>query len=234
MVDQKDFFISYTAADRDWAEWIAWTLEESGYTTTIQAWDFGPGVDFILAMDLAAKECRQTLLVLSEDYLRSRFGAKEWAAALADDPDGRRRKLIPVRVRDCNVEGLLKTIVYIDCVGLTSSETKSKLLDALKPRLKPSKQPAFPGTAGTSAGSGSRAVPFPGSVPHRSLHVVGVADFAREHLLTNYRGLYPTSLSDLDAYASLFRNFIAESEWTGHAQLFRHLVGCVIRAPRPN
>ncbi len=29
-----DFFISYTQADRAWAEWIAWTLEEKGYTTT--------------------------------------------------------------------------------------------------------------------------------------------------------------------------------------------------------
>ncbi|MGA9350971.1 MAG: TIR domain-containing protein [Anaerolineae bacterium] len=26
----KDFFISYNSADRTWAEWIAWQLEE-GY-----------------------------------------------------------------------------------------------------------------------------------------------------------------------------------------------------------
>jgi len=31
-----DFFLSYTQADRDWAEWIAWILEEKGYTTIIQ------------------------------------------------------------------------------------------------------------------------------------------------------------------------------------------------------
>lgn len=28
----KDFFISYNSADRTWAEWIAWQLEEAGYT----------------------------------------------------------------------------------------------------------------------------------------------------------------------------------------------------------
>ena len=28
----KDFFISYNQADRAWAEWIAWILEEAGYT----------------------------------------------------------------------------------------------------------------------------------------------------------------------------------------------------------
>ena len=39
----KDFFISYNSADRQWAEWIAWQLEEAGYTTVLQAWDFRPG-----------------------------------------------------------------------------------------------------------------------------------------------------------------------------------------------
>jgi hypothetical protein len=36
----KDFFISYNSADKGWAEWIAWQLEEAGYTTILQAWDF--------------------------------------------------------------------------------------------------------------------------------------------------------------------------------------------------
>ncbi|MCK9895268.1 toll/interleukin-1 receptor domain-containing protein [Frankia sp. AgB32] len=32
-----DFFVSYTAQDEPWAVWIAWTLEEAGFTTLIQA-----------------------------------------------------------------------------------------------------------------------------------------------------------------------------------------------------
>ena len=32
-----DFFISYISVDRAWAEWIAWALEEAGYSTIIQA-----------------------------------------------------------------------------------------------------------------------------------------------------------------------------------------------------
>ena len=38
----KDFFISYTAADRAWAEWIAWQLEGAGYDVVLQAWDVAP------------------------------------------------------------------------------------------------------------------------------------------------------------------------------------------------
>jgi len=34
----KDFFVSYTANDEPWAEWIAWQLEQAGYSTVLQAW----------------------------------------------------------------------------------------------------------------------------------------------------------------------------------------------------
>jgi hypothetical protein len=32
----KDFFLSYNKADKNWADWIAWTLEARGYSTIIQ------------------------------------------------------------------------------------------------------------------------------------------------------------------------------------------------------
>jgi hypothetical protein len=51
----KDFFISYTRADRIWAEWVAWQPEEAGYTTIIQAWDFAPGGTFLSSMNSALK-----------------------------------------------------------------------------------------------------------------------------------------------------------------------------------
>jgi hypothetical protein len=31
----RDFFISYTAVNRSWAEWIAVQLEQAGYTTVL-------------------------------------------------------------------------------------------------------------------------------------------------------------------------------------------------------
>jgi hypothetical protein len=39
-------FISYTLTDQQWAEWIAWVLEEEGgYRVLVQAWDFVPGTN---------------------------------------------------------------------------------------------------------------------------------------------------------------------------------------------
>src|SRR5260221_6474534 len=97
-----EFFISYNHADRSWAEWVAWQLENTGHQTTIQAWDFRPGDNFVLAMQRATQECERTIAILSEDYLAALFTQPEWASAFAKDPTGIQRSLLPIRVHDCN------------------------------------------------------------------------------------------------------------------------------------
>jgi predicted ATPase len=59
---QSHFFISYTSADRVWAEWIAWQLEEAGYQVKIQAWDFSPGGNFVVEMQKATVECERDVI----------------------------------------------------------------------------------------------------------------------------------------------------------------------------
>ncbi len=97
---RRDFFISYTSVDRTWAEWIAWALEASGYTTIVQAWDFRPGTNFAQSMQVAAAQAERTIAVLSPDYLTSRFTQPEWQAAFAQDPTGEQGLLLPVQVRE--------------------------------------------------------------------------------------------------------------------------------------
>jgi TIR domain-containing protein len=143
-----DFFVSYTSADEAWAEWIAWTLEENGFKVVLQKWDFAAGSNFVLEMQNAAAQAKRTIAVLSPEYLAdSRFGAAEWAAAFATDPDGIKRTLVPVRVRPCAADGLLKAIVHGDLVGLNENQARQRLLASLSgARQKPAERPAFPGT----------------------------------------------------------------------------------------
>jgi hypothetical protein len=93
------FFVSYNKADKQWAEWIAWQLEEAGYNVFIQAWDIRPGANFVLAMQRATESADRTIAVLSPDYLQAKFTKPEWAAAFAQDPTGEQGLLVPVRVR---------------------------------------------------------------------------------------------------------------------------------------
>jgi hypothetical protein len=151
--EPADFFISYAGRDEGWAEWIAWTLNAEGYRCRFQKWDFRPGGDFIADMQDAAAHSERTLGVLSPDLLASDYAMMEIRAALATDPDGAKRKLLLVRVRDCKPEGLLAARAYTDVVGITSEEAaRVVLLGALKvDRAKPSGPVAFPG-----GGSGDR------------------------------------------------------------------------------
>src|SRR5688572_17933409 len=128
----KDFFISYNRADRSWAEWIAWHLEEVGYTTILRAWDFRPGSNFVLEMQQAATEAERTVAVLSPEYLASLFTQPEWAAAFAQDPTGDRGILVPVRVKQCDLQGLLSQTITIELVGLNEDAAKEELLSGVR------------------------------------------------------------------------------------------------------
>jgi len=161
----KDFFISYTHVDQQWAEWITWQLEEAGYTTILQAWDFHAGDNFVRNMDRATKQAERTIAVVSPDYFASNFTHSEWGAAFRRDPKGEQGLLVPVRVRPCDVEGLLGPIVYIDLVDQNEQVAQVTLLAKVKrERYKPTKAPAFPPAAAHTRPT------FPGALP-RSLRL---------------------------------------------------------------
>jgi hypothetical protein len=154
------FFVSYTGLDAEWAEWIAWALEEEGHSVKLQKWDFRPGANFVIEMQKAAAAADRTIAVLSPDYLKSSFATPEWAAALAQDPTGAKFKLVPVRVRKCNLDGLWKALIYIDLVDMDEATSKKRLIEGLNPgRAKPSQPPRFPGGMLAVPHAGA---PFPG------------------------------------------------------------------------
>lgn len=144
-----DIFVSYSPADERWASWLAWELEAAGFRTMLQAWDFVPGTNFIDFMDRGVSEAALVLAVLSNNYLRSRYGRMEWQAALRADPDNPVSKLVTVRLEDCQVDGLLSTITWVDLVGVTDPDharalVLTRISEALDGRAKPVSGPAFP------------------------------------------------------------------------------------------
>jgi len=86
-----------------------------------------------------------TIAVLSEAYLKSAYTQPEWAAAFAQDPTGKKRKLIPVRVAECPLKGILSQIIHIDLVNLGEQDAQRVLIDGLKPSGKPVGPVHFPG-----------------------------------------------------------------------------------------
>jgi len=153
----KDFFVSYTKADLAWAVWIAWQLEKAGYAVEIQAWDSQFGENFIKWMNEASKNCKRTIAVLSMAYFAGRFSEDEWTSAFYKE------KLLPIRIEDFQVEGLLGPLAYIDLVGTIEAEAKEKLLQYIKQdRKKPQSAPAFPDKRKHTVSQPKR---YPGTLP---------------------------------------------------------------------
>ena len=157
MVKKKDFFVSYNKADRFWAGGIREWLLGSGRTVIMQEPDFHPGSNFVIEMHEGLRGAKRMIGVLSPEYLASRFCSSEWAAKFAEDPIGSERLLIFVKVKECNVDGLLGPIVNIDLTGLSVDAAETKFFDELdklissarKAKAKPS------GTKNSEASSGS-------------------------------------------------------------------------------
>ncbi|MGI3226559.1 toll/interleukin-1 receptor domain-containing protein [Streptomyces sp. GTA36] len=145
----RDFFVSYTSADGDWANWIAWELEAAGFSVLVQEWDFVAGSNWQFAMDRGVTECARTVAVLTPAYVGSVYGRLEAHVAQGLDPLGVARRLIPVRVTPFAPGGLLSGVVYIDLVDLAPEDARRRLLDgvggARSGRAKPLAPPRFPG-----------------------------------------------------------------------------------------
>jgi hypothetical protein len=159
-VTDWDFFVSYQQDDREWAEWIAWQLEKAGHSVLFQGWDFVPGTNWIKLMQNGVSHSARVIVVLSPAYIGSVFGAAEWQAIWVHDPDGAGRRVIPVRVAECERPGLLAGIVSIDLFGVPEPKALQRLQDAIQRaldgRAKPLQPPSFPAAAGNTDDEASR------------------------------------------------------------------------------
>ena len=145
-------FISYAVADRVWAEWIAHQLEEAGYRITMQGRDFVPGANFVELIDRGLTQASVVVCVLSKAYQVSEFGRREWQAVYASRThgEGGRSRLLPVRVEDIPVDGLLASLTYVDLAHVADQDAARSLLlaqvnDSMAGRAVPAQRPQYPG-----------------------------------------------------------------------------------------
>jgi tetratricopeptide (TPR) repeat protein len=150
-------FISHTRSDRDWAEWIALTLKEVGYSVEIQSWSSPAGTDWVDWMNRAVPESDTLVAVLSDQYMDSPYAMVELYMAFTDDPTAQKRKIIPVRVRECEPRGLLARLSYADLVGVSEKVARDRLFDALQPDTHTTLRPLFPNSNKFPASSPSDA-----------------------------------------------------------------------------
>jgi tetratricopeptide (TPR) repeat protein len=147
-----DFFVSYAAAggvDLEWAEWIAWQLEDVGYQVKIRSWDSVAGSNWLTHLQQVAEHETRTIALFSRAYLACQHGEEEWRAAQRFDQAGIERRLLPVRLENVALPKLLDGIRSIDLFEDDDEDgARRRLIDeiakAVAGRGKPRRPPAYP------------------------------------------------------------------------------------------
>ena len=131
-----DFFISRRGRSAAVAQEVADVLTGAGYSAFLQDFDISHGDDFIAKIDQALKRCRHLVVLLTRDYAASKFTMMEVTNFLASVGRAQdERRLVVLRIEDCEPEGILSSQVYGDLVGVTDAqERKARIIAAAEGR----------------------------------------------------------------------------------------------------
>jgi hypothetical protein len=112
-----DFFVSHAGRDTGWAEWLAWQLQQAGWTVELDVWDWAPGEDFVARMSAALESADRLLAVCTAAYFSSVFGGAELRAAFAGSAAAEGR-IVPVLVEPVTLPALYAPLIHLDLIGM--------------------------------------------------------------------------------------------------------------------
>jgi hypothetical protein len=110
-----DAFISYSHKDNAWVRnTLLPHLEREGLRVCIDFCDFEPGAPSLTEMERAVLQSWKTLLVLTPQYLASEWAEFENILASTLDPAARRRRVIPLLLKPCELPLRIRALTYLD------------------------------------------------------------------------------------------------------------------------
>ncbi|MEV7895835.1 FxSxx-COOH system tetratricopeptide repeat protein [Streptomyces cyaneofuscatus] len=142
-----DLFLSYVAENRMWADWIESVLTRAGFRVVPRDVSAEPVAPEPAVTPASAA---RTVVLLSSAYLKSQRAVDLWERAVAEDPGGGRRQLLPLRVGDVRLSAPYIDRNPVDLFRLDEVHATTALMRALDRPVQPadgvSPGPRFPGT----------------------------------------------------------------------------------------
>ncbi|WP_053749994.1 FxSxx-COOH system tetratricopeptide repeat protein [Streptomyces sp. MMG1533] len=151
MTDTSELiFVSHAGHDGQWAEWVAWHLQEAGYEIELDLWHWRSGEDFVRKMNAALERASAVVALFSPQYFApGRYTEEEWTAAVAG-----RDRFVPLVIEPLEtgqLPALLRSRIRRQMHDLDEAAALKALLEAVRGREIPTASPAFPGKAPRAA-----------------------------------------------------------------------------------
>jgi hypothetical protein len=145
----QKFFISFNAADRTKAHWVAWILKDAGHEVAVYDWQIPAGGNAPLWMNTKLAWADRCIAVISPEYVRARYSPMEWASQIWSDPDGTKGAVIPVLVKPTSkLPPLLDGLRRIDLTNCSEIDAKRRLIEGVDIPAPPPRKPEFAQTKG--------------------------------------------------------------------------------------
>lgn len=109
-------FISHRGEDIALAERLAMEVKEAGFEVWLDKWDIRVGDSIIGKINEGLENARYLVLCYSESRELSPWMNREWMAALAQQLDGYKIKVLPVRLSGGEPPAIMADIKYADLV----------------------------------------------------------------------------------------------------------------------
>ena len=139
MIDEQlDVFLSYNHKDADWVENLASLIEsekhgDRSFKVFLDEWDIIPGHNMIEVMEQGLEKSRYVCPIISKNSINAEWPNMEWSIAISSDPSGKKGRVIPIWLGDCEIPPSLKIRRVLYCNNTTSfKKSYSRLISILK------------------------------------------------------------------------------------------------------
>jgi len=126
-----DIFISYAHADKTFTNKLVKSLEAAGIRVWKDDKNIQGGAEWHQAIASGITQSKLVLNVLTPNSLESEFVEKELIFATYNA----KKKIIPLRVKDCQPPLLLANLQYVDFYRKNYEKTFEDLLDLIRDNL---------------------------------------------------------------------------------------------------
>ncbi len=112
-VHHFDAFISHSRVDGEWVRRLKGALEDKGVKVWLDRDEIRPGDLFVTSLEVGLSDSTAVLIVVSPEAIGSPWVEEEYARALAQASD-RRRRVIPCLLRDAELPAFLAGRQWVD------------------------------------------------------------------------------------------------------------------------